>query len=85
MRSIALFLSCAAMMVAGCSRDATTPAPAESAKPAPAAAQVTRAHDESSFFRAGSGAHHRYRLELAIDIDKKNCPAPPCTRWRLEG
>ncbi len=69
MRSAFLLLSCAAVLAAGCSRDAAAP----EAKPAPpeAAAKLTRSHDENSYAQPEKVAITDLALDLAIDFDKK--------------
>ena len=70
MRSAFLLLSCAAVLAAGCSRDA---APAPEAKPAKAADAVktSRSNDENSYAEPGKVVITDLALDLAIDFDKK--------------
>lgn len=70
MRSVFLTLSCAAMVVAGCSREAP-----QTAQPAPAAAPATvadeRRHDESSFAQPEKVTITDLALDLALDFDSR--------------
>ena len=70
MRSAFLLLSCAAVLAAGCSRDAT---PAPDAKPTKTADAVktSRSHDESSYSEPGKVVISDLALDLALDFDKK--------------
>ncbi|MEO8367013.1 MAG: M1 family metallopeptidase [Pseudoxanthomonas sp.] len=70
MRSAFLLLSCAAVLVAGCSRDAAAPA-ATPAKPATTAKTADRSHDESSYAEPGKVVISDLALDLALDFDKK--------------
>ena len=71
MRSALLLLSCAAVLAAGCSREAAPGADAASAKPQAAAAKRTRSHDETSYAQPEKVAITDLALDLAIDFDKK--------------
>ncbi len=70
MRSAFLLLSCAAVLAAGCSRDAT---PAPEAKPAKTADTVktSRSNDENSYAEPGKVVITDLALDLALDFDKK--------------
>ena len=70
MRSAFLLLSCAAVLVAGCSRDT---APVPEAKPAKTAdaVEASRSSDESSYAEPGKVVISDLALDLAIDFDKK--------------
>ena len=70
MRSTFLLLSCAAMLAAGCSREAPAPEAAP-AKPKPAVVKVDRSQDESSYAEPGKVVITDLALDLAIDFDKK--------------
>ncbi|MET0807549.1 MAG: M1 family metallopeptidase, partial [Pseudoxanthomonas sp.] len=71
MRSAFLLLSCAAVLVAGCSRD-TTPTPdATPAKPQATAVKIDRSLDESSYAEPGKVVITDLALDLAIDFDQK--------------
>ena len=71
MRSAFLLLSCAAAMVAGCSRDAAPAPETKAVTPPPAAAKVDRSQDESSYSEPGKVVIKDLALDLAIDFDKK--------------
>ncbi len=70
MRSAFLLLSCAAVLAAGCSRDAT---PAPEARPAKAADAVkaSRSNDENSYAEPGKVVITDLALDLVLDFDKK--------------
>ena len=71
MRSVFLLLSCAALMVAGCARDAApVPEPAP-AKTQPVAVKVDRSQDESSYAEPGKVVITDLALDLSVDFDKK--------------
>jgi len=70
MRTLALLVTCAAVLLAACSRDAAPVAPAP-AKPEAAAVTLTRSHDESSFSQPEKVAINDLALDLALDFDKK--------------
>jgi leukotriene-A4 hydrolase len=71
MRSAFLLLSCAAVLAAGCSRDAAPATEAKSAKPATDAVKTSRSNDESSYAEPGKVVISDLALDLAIDFDKK--------------
>ncbi len=71
MRSTFLLLSCAAVMAAGCSRDAAPVPEAAPAKPQPVAVKVDRSQDESSYAEPGKVVITDLALDLAVDFDKK--------------
>jgi aminopeptidase N len=71
MRSAFLLLSCAAVLAAGCSREAAPGADVASTKPQAAAAKRTRSHDETSYAQPDKVAITDLALDLAIDFDKK--------------
>ncbi|KAF1712028.1 aminopeptidase [Pseudoxanthomonas kalamensis DSM 18571] len=70
MRSVFLLMSCAAVLAAGCSKQA--PAPEASPAPAePAVAKVERGHDENSYAEPGKVAITDLALELSLDFDAR--------------
>ena len=71
MRSAFLLLSCAAVLVAGCSRDAAPAPEAKSAKPATEPVKTSRSNDENSYAEPGKVVISDLALDLAIDFDKK--------------
>ena len=71
MRSAFLLLSCAAVLAAGCSRDAAPIPEAAPAKPKPVAVKVDRSQDESSYAEPGKVVITDLALDLGIDFDKK--------------
>ncbi len=71
MRSTFLLLSCAAVLAAGCSREAAPAPEAAPAKPKPAVVKVDRSQDESSYAEPGKVVITDLALDLAIDFDKK--------------
>jgi leukotriene-A4 hydrolase len=70
MRSLALLLSCAAVVAAGCSRE-SAPAPEAPAAAKAAPAKQTRSHDENSYAEPGKVLIKDLALDLAIDFDSK--------------
>ncbi len=71
MRSAFLLLSAAAVLAAGCSKE-SAPAAAPETRPAPAAAaEVSRAHDESSYAQPDKVVIKDLALDLTVDFDKK--------------
>ena len=70
MRSLALMLSCAAVVAAGCSRE-SAPAPEAPAAPKTVAAKQTRSHDENSYAEPGKVVIKDLALDLAVDFDNK--------------
>ena len=70
MRSAFLLLSCAAVLVAGCSRDT---APVPEAKPVKTtdAVKASRSSDENSYAEPGKVVISDLALDLALDFDKK--------------
>ena len=71
MRSAFLLLSCAAVLVAGCSRDAAPAPEVTPAKPQAAAVKMDRSVDESSYAEPGKVVITDLALDLAIDFDNK--------------
>ena len=71
MRSVFLLFSCAAVLAAGCSRDAAPAPEAKPAKPQPAVVKADRSQDESSYAEPGKVVITDLALDLAIDFDKK--------------
>ncbi len=69
MRPVFLALSCAAMLAAGCSREA--PQAAAPAVPPPAKAVDERRHDESSFAQPEKVVITDLALDLALDFDNR--------------
>ncbi len=69
MRPVFLALSCAAMLAAGCSREA--PQAAAPAVPPPAKVADERRHDESSFAQPEKVAITDLALDLALDFDNR--------------
>jgi len=71
MRSLLMMLSCAALLAAGCSREAA-PTAEIAATPAPAAEKkMTRSHDESSYAEPEKVLIRDLTLDLAVDFDNK--------------
>ncbi len=71
MRSTFLLLSCAAAMVAGCSRDAAPAPEAAAVTPKATAVKIDRSQDESSYSEPAKVVVKDLSLDLAIDFDKK--------------
>ncbi len=71
MRSAFLLLSCAAVLVAGCSRDTASAPEASPAKPQAAAVKIDRSVDESSYAEPGKVVITDLALDLAIDFDSR--------------
>ncbi|MGH8063190.1 MAG: aminopeptidase, partial [Pseudoxanthomonas sp.] len=71
MRSAFLLLSCAAVLAAGCSRDAAPASEAKSTKSATDAVKTSRSNDESSYAEPGKVVISDLDLDLALDFDKK--------------
>ena len=71
MRSAFLLLSCAAAMVAGCSRDAAPAPEAAAVTPKATAVKIDRSQDESSYSEPAKVVIKDLSLDLAIDFDKK--------------
>jgi hypothetical protein len=69
MRSAFLLLSFAAVLAAGCSRDAAPAPEAKSAKPSTDAVKTSRSNDESSYAEPGKVVISDLALDLAIDFD----------------
>jgi leukotriene-A4 hydrolase len=70
MRSLALMLSCAAVVAAGCSRE-SAPAPEAPTAPKAVTAKQTRSHDENSYAEPGKVVIKDLALDLAVDFDAK--------------
>ncbi|MEO6518613.1 MAG: M1 family metallopeptidase [Pseudoxanthomonas sp.] len=71
MRSAFLLLSCAAMLVAGCSRATNSDPEASPAKPQAAPVKIDRSVDESSYAEPGKVVITDLALDLAIDFDNR--------------
>ncbi|KRG70387.1 M1 family metallopeptidase [Pseudoxanthomonas dokdonensis] len=70
MRSVLMMLSCAAVLAAGCSKQAPEAPQAAAPKPA-GSAQLSRSHDENSYAEPEKVVIKDIALDLAIDFDKK--------------